>query len=257
MIVDHGLQPGSAEVADRARSQLTAMGYTDVVVAPVTVHPSPDRPRSRRSRGALSGAGRRGAHPQGDRAARTYAGRSGRDGSARTGPRIGQPVARRHGPPRPATCSAHCSGSVGRPRCGRVPNSASNPGGTRTMPIVATPGSASVRSCCRPSRPSWDRGSPKRSPEPPNSCAMTPTCWIGLPQSDSTARTHSTVIHLMAQPRRVATADHPALADRPRSRRPLAATHHERRALGDAVARSASWLSSPEVRSAGCPATCT
>ena len=46
MIVDHGLQPGSAEVAERARSQLTDMGYTDVVVAPVTVHPTPDGPEA-------------------------------------------------------------------------------------------------------------------------------------------------------------------------------------------------------------------
>ena len=46
MIVDHGLQLGSADVAARARSQLTAMGYTDVVVAPVTVHPTPDGPEA-------------------------------------------------------------------------------------------------------------------------------------------------------------------------------------------------------------------
>ena len=40
LIVDHGLQPDSAEVADRAGSQLAALGYTDVVIAPVTVDPS-------------------------------------------------------------------------------------------------------------------------------------------------------------------------------------------------------------------------
>jgi tRNA(Ile)-lysidine synthase len=46
MVVDHGLQPGSAQVADRVRSQLKAMGYADVVVAPVTVRPSANGPEA-------------------------------------------------------------------------------------------------------------------------------------------------------------------------------------------------------------------
>ena len=37
VVVDHGLQTGSAEIAARARDQLAALGYADVTVAPVLV----------------------------------------------------------------------------------------------------------------------------------------------------------------------------------------------------------------------------
>jgi tRNA(Ile)-lysidine synthase len=37
VVVDHGLQPGSAVVAERARDQLCDLGYADVVVVPVRI----------------------------------------------------------------------------------------------------------------------------------------------------------------------------------------------------------------------------
>jgi tRNA(Ile)-lysidine synthase len=46
MIVNHGMQPDSSQVADRARSQLRALGYTDIVIAAVTVDPSPSGPEA-------------------------------------------------------------------------------------------------------------------------------------------------------------------------------------------------------------------
>ena len=44
--MDHGLQPDSAEIADQARRKLRLLGYTDIVIAPVTVEPSPNGPEA-------------------------------------------------------------------------------------------------------------------------------------------------------------------------------------------------------------------
>lgn len=46
VVVDHGLQNDSAEVAGQARATLTAIGYADVIVAKVTVPPTTTGPEA-------------------------------------------------------------------------------------------------------------------------------------------------------------------------------------------------------------------
>jgi tRNA(Ile)-lysidine synthase len=46
MVVDHALQPGSAQVAERARDQLCGLGIAEVVISRVTIDPGRDGPEA-------------------------------------------------------------------------------------------------------------------------------------------------------------------------------------------------------------------
>ena len=234
-------------------SQLTAMGYTDVVVAPVTVHPSPDGPKptlaSARYQALDAEAHTRKAtvllgHTLDDQAETVLLGLargSGNRSLAGMAPRSGHLLRPLLGIRRQATD-------------GRAPNSASNP--------WRDPDNAD-RSLHQGPRPRGRAADPRGRAGPGIAEALARTAELVRDDADLLDRLAAERFdgkdtldcdHLMAQPPAPATADHPALADRPRPRRPLAATHHERRALGDAVARSAPGRAAREVRSARCPA---
>ena len=103
--VDHGLQDGSAEQAQAVVKALTGLGLDPVQAISVTV-PGPagaaerwlPGPGGGRPRGQVPGAGPRGQLVRGRGGpARPHQGRSGRDRAARAGPRLGRPLAGRHG----------------------------------------------------------------------------------------------------------------------------------------------------------------
>lgn len=181
VVVDHGLQEGSADVADAARAALVGLGHgTSSWCASGSWRTAPGREaaaRDARHAALRSESEARGAtlllgHTRDDQAetvllglargsgARSLAGMAVRaDGRLR--PLLGLP----------RTTTLACCAELGlQPWTDHT-----------TTPTPPTPGSGSVTGCCRCSRPSWDPGSPPRSPAPRTCCAPTPTCSTASP----------------------------------------------------------------------------
>ena len=88
--VDHGLQAGSAEHADRVAEQMRSLGVAESVTARVKVEAPGSRSRGSGARGALRRTRRdRGALLGPGRAARAHPRRPGGDGAPRADPWIG------------------------------------------------------------------------------------------------------------------------------------------------------------------------
>ena len=173
VIVDHGLQAASADVAARAARQARELGLDPVVVRQRR-GVWRGRARGIRSRRALRRARRRRRRDgRGARPARPHPRRPGRDRAARTRSRFGHDQPRRHARPTRAATRARCSRSGARPPAGlrrRGPRTLGRPAQRR--PRVRARARARARAA-RCSRPSSAPASPRRSPARPTSCAKT------------------------------------------------------------------------------------
>ncbi len=175
VVVDHGLQDRSAQVAEDAAALCREMGLDPVEVVRAEVRTSgagleADARSARYAamRGCRRPAGRvHGAH-------RSHARRPGRAGAAR-------PVAGARVPGRSAVCRCAATASCAPFSPCRAPRrspparpTASTRGTTPTT--ATTPSAGSGRGgCSRRSSPTWGRGSLRRSPAAPTCCARTPT----------------------------------------------------------------------------------
>ena len=148
--VDHGLQDGSAEQAARVVAQWPRWASTSRSTCPgrrstATARARGGRPRravrrARRARRA-AGAARRPAGP--------HAGRPGRDGAARPGPRLRRAGAGRDAPRASTTTTGRCSTCPATTRSPPARSWASTSGTTRTTRTPPSPGCACAAPCCR------------------------------------------------------------------------------------------------------------
>ena len=150
MTVDHGLQPGSAEQADRVVAQLAAMGVDETLTARVEVDAASGVGPEAAAREARYAVLEQVAEPLGRarRAARPHPRRPGRDGAARPHARLGRPVAAGHAAGLRASSRARCSAYAVTTPSPPAWSRASSPGTTRTTTTPATPASASATGCC-------------------------------------------------------------------------------------------------------------
>ena len=173
LIVDHGLQPDSAAVAETAR----ATGHrrwdalTHRCFASRSAPTGGPEAAARTARYAALDAARGdapvllGAHPR----------RPGRDRAARPRPRLGRPLDRRYAAVRPAVVPA-AAGRAARGHPRRVRRTGTRRRGTtRTTPTAGSPGPGCAPRCCRCSRTCSAAGWPRRWRAPRPRCARTPT----------------------------------------------------------------------------------
>ena len=177
VVVDHGLQDGSAAVAATAAAQCRAARPRPGRGRRRRGRRRPRGPRGRGPRSALRRA-RGGCRPAGSRARapRPHPRRPGRAGAARPGPRLRRPVPLRYAGPRGAASRRPLLGLT-RAQTAAASRAASGPDGrgtTRTTTTRLRPGPGPPRPRRRWSATSargWRRPWPAR----PTSCARTPT----------------------------------------------------------------------------------
>ena len=180
VVVDHGLQPGSADVAVRVRDRLCDLGLDPVRV--VTVH------IDRAARGGPESAARAARYAALEAEAAAVSPRPpyswGTPWMTRLRPccwvwRVAQAPDRWLAwRPAPGTWSAPCWACVAASPSRPATSSGSSPGPTRRTPTGSSPECASGHRCCPPSRPSWVLESRRPWPGPPSSPATTRTCSI-------------------------------------------------------------------------------
>ena len=245
VVVDHGLQPASADVARQARDVLTGIGFADVQVVPVQVaRDLGPRTGGRGSRGPLPRAARAGPgricrRPcTGHRPAGPHPGRPGRDGPAGAHAGLRPPVARRDGPPirHPAPAPAGADpplhrGRLRRGRAERLAGPAQRGPGLRPRP-GAHPRAAGARGRAR----TWDRRSPRpdRVPGPRGRGPPRRPRRRGGPGHGGAALRGAA-----AAAGRAAAPGTAPVAACPRRRRPRPHPRARRGGPGDAVARAA------------------